>query len=829
MTDEAKNEVKPVEENPVNQPKTDTVKEPSNSERTENTEKELAAQVVDETVTEAEVSNAETVPESTDQEVQKEVEPKDQETEEEKILAESQTETEADKTKEQINIIQEDSEPVAEIISEPADQTKQKEEEPKAQEAANENVLPEPQVENLPDSFTEEESENQAQKNPEPVVEAEDEGKDGESEIQVQEEVDTLPEPQAVIETEKTQDQKNNAETESEELAKPEPEVSDKSTNTDKVSADAGQTETVPMGTDEEVPEEMIDYNQLGKEELVSSLEELLNSTPIGELKGEVEKIKSAFYKKHRAEVEKLKKAYLADGGDPLSFEYPPDPNEEAIKKLLNLYRRLKAEYLEALEKEKQENLKKKLEIIDKIDQLINNQESINKTFQEFKDLQEEWHAIGQIPQSEIRNTWNTYNHHCEKFYDYIKINRELRDLDFKKNLEIKLKLCEKAEELLLEPSVVKAFNALQKLHDQWRETGPVHPEKREELWERFKLTTASINKAHQDHYQKIKEDQVNNLKAKTLLCEKVEEIAENEPGNPKAWDQKTEELIQIQQLWKTIGFATKKENARIFERFRKACDDFFAKKRDYFKEYKDVQNNNLQLKTELVIQAEALADSTEWKETSNQLIELQKKWKEIGPVPRKNSDEIWKRFRAACNKFFDRKSEFFGNLDSIQEENLKKKQEIIQKIKAIDVEEKAEDNLNQLKTLQSAWAEIGHVPFKQKDKIQKEYREAINSKFEKLKIDEVKRNVWMFKQRMENISDQRKKNKQINYEREKTLGRIRQLENDIQVLENNIGFFAKTKNAESLIKDVQKKIETARKNIIIEKQKLDLIHKIDH
>ncbi|SEH05395.1 Uncharacterised protein [Candidatus Venteria ishoeyi] len=518
----------------------------------------------------------------------------------------------------------------------------------------------------------------------------------------------------------------------------------------------------------------------------------------------------------------------MIEGGDPASFVFQPDENEEKLKIQLNEYKKLKAEFNRGIELEKEANLKKKYEIIDEIKELINGQESINKTFNDFRDLQRKWRETGLVPQSEVKNLWENYHHNIEQFYDYVKINRELRDLDLKKNLENKIKLCETAEELMIEPSVVKAFKLLQKLHEQWREIGPVPEENREDVWERFKSATTNINKTHQEYFENLKQEQTNNLNAKLALCEKAEEIANQENNKHKDWENQSDELIEVQKLWKTIGFATKKENNKIFERFRAACDLFFSKKRDFYYEHREAQNNNLQLKTELCMQAEAIKDSTDWKKTSNELIRLQKDWKEIGPVPRKQSDIIWKRFRATCNEFFERKSNYFANIDQEFDGNLKAKEELIERVKNFVQAESVEENINRLKAFQNEWTEIGHVPFKLKDKIQKDFRDAINNQFDKLKIDSEKRSVLVYKQRLEGISQGDRPERLYRVEKDRILETIRHMESDIVLLENNIGFFAKTKNAEALIKDVNSKIEKAKIRIKTEKQKLDLINKFE-
>jgi len=583
---------------------------------------------------------------------------------------------------------------------------------------------------------------------------------------------------------------------------------------------------------DEELAEEdkKIDYSTFSKEELVKLIAEKIESSPIQDIKYDVDNIKSNFYKLHKIELDLAKKKFVADGGDPAEYVYEMDSLEENLKIQLNEYKRLKFEFNKKLELEKEDNLKKKYAIIEAIKNLINGQESINKTYNDFRELQQQWRNTGLVPQTEVRNLWENYHHNVEQFYGYIKINRELRDLDLKKNLETKVKLCEQAEELLMEPSVVKAFKQLQKLHELWREIGPVPNENREDVWERFKSSTTTINKSHQDYFENLKQEQTNNLNAKIAICEKVEELANLTLDKHKDWELKSDELIEVQKLWKTIGFATKKENNKIFERFRVACDMFFNKKRDFYLEHKEVQNNNLQLKTELCIQAEAIKDNNDWKKTSNELIKLQKDWKEIGPVPRKLSDAIWKRFRASCNEFFERKEKYFANIDKEYGDNLKAKQDLINQVKNFVSLENIEANINALKEYQKQWTEIGHVPFKQKDIIQKEFRDSVNAQFDKLKIDSDKRSVLIYKQRIENMSQGggSNSNRQYRVEKDRILDGIRRLESDIVLLENNIGFFAKTKNAESLIKDVNNKIEKSKNKIKLEKQKLNMLNKMD-
>ncbi|MBN1118420.1 MAG: DUF349 domain-containing protein [Bacteroidales bacterium] len=571
-----------------------------------------------------------------------------------------------------------------------------------------------------------------------------------------------------------------------------------------------------------------IDFSKLTKEELVDRLKLYISEFPIEQIKDHVETIRSVFYKKHNEEIADIHKKFIDEGGTEEDFKVEDSPVEIAIKDLINLYRQKRDELSKSQEELKDVNLNAKYEIIEAIKELINSQESLNQTFQDFRNLQDRWREIGPVPQKNVKDLWENYHYHVEAFYDYIKINKELRDLDFKKNLDAKLTLCEKAEELLIEPSVVEAFRKLQVLHDQWREIGPVPADKRNELWERFRDATSKINHRHQEYFVNLKDEQKNNLQEKTALCEKAEEIAAVEIDNAKLWEEKSRDLIELQKVWKTIGFAPKKHNTKIYERFRAACDKFFNQKREFFASNREEQENNLQLKTELCIQAEALQDNTDWKKTTNDLIKLQKRWKAIGPVPMKSSDKIWKRFRAACDTFFNNKSKFFENIDSRYEDNLKHKNELIEQIKNFELSTNIEENLKKLKEFQREWSEIGFVPIKLKDEIQEKYREAINQKFDQLKVDDSKKSVLKFRSRIESIASKPNSEKRLSMERDKCYNRLKQLENDITLWENNIGFFANSKNAESMISDVEQKIESAKQKIEDLNEKINIIDDYD-
>lgn len=575
---------------------------------------------------------------------------------------------------------------------------------------------------------------------------------------------------------------------------------------------------------EEDITVKAVDYSTFSKEGLISTLTLLIEDRPIQEIRNDVENIKINFYKKHKIELEKKRKKFLEEGGELEDFKPEEDPLENQLKELLKKFRNAKATYNRELEKQKQVNLEEKYKIIEEIKDLVNRKESINKTFQEFRELQAKWRTVGVVPQQNLKDLWETYHHHVEKFYDYIKINKELRDLDLKKNLETKIQFCEKAEELLLEPSVVQAFNVLQKYHEQWREIGPVPHEVKTELWERFREVTSKINKKHQGYYENLKAAQRKNLEAKTNLCEKVEELNNTKLATHKEWNEKSNEVVELQKVWRTIGYAPKKSNNKIYQRFRSACDEFFKRKREFYAENKEMQNNNLQLKIELCIQAEGLQDSTEWKKTTEDFINLQKKWKEIGPVSRKMSDKIWKRFRAACDAFFQKKSGHYSHIDKEYEDNLKRKKDLINEIDEFKPGNDTTEIFERLKKYQRKWTEIGFVPFKEKENILQDYRLAINKQFDNLNIDENQKNLLKFRNKLENLQDNQKALAKLKYDREKFINKIKQLENDIVLWENNIGFFTKSKNAESLISEVNEKIENARKAIKLLEEKMKLI-----
>lgn len=589
------------------------------------------------------------------------------------------------------------------------------------------------------------------------------------------------------------------------------------------------ETEEQELAHTNKLVEAEVDFSKLSEIELINALKELLENKDFSEVHTKVDAIKINFYKKQKALVQEQKKIFLADGGYEEEFKAEDNPYEEDLKGLMALYRQKKFQYGKLFEAEKEENLKRKYEIIERIKDLVNRKESINKTFQEFKDLQQSWHEIGIVPQANVKDLWENYHHHVENFYDYIKINQELRDLDLKKNLEEKIVLCEKAEKLLLEPSVIKAFNSLQKLHDSWREIGPTPRDKKEEIWERFKDATTAINKKHQDFFENRKKSQKKNFEAKAALCEKVEELNASEMTSHKEWETKSKDIIELQKYWRTIGFAPKKENTQIYERFRIACDTFFDQKREFYNKHKEIQSNNLQLKIDLCIQAEALKDNNDWKKTTEEFISIQKKWKDVGPVPRKHSDIVWKRFRSACDHFFNQKSKFFSSIDETQVENLRLKEELIVEVANFKPTGKDNADLDVLRGFQRRWTEVGHVPIANKNDVQKRFRDAVNLQFDNMRVEDRDRNLLRFKSKVSDWKDSSRGQNKSYAERDKHVAKLRQLESDLITLKNNIGFFANSKNAEVLIKDVERKIQNNEEQIVYLKDKIKIIDQLDN
>ena len=567
---------------------------------------------------------------------------------------------------------------------------------------------------------------------------------------------------------------------------------------------------------EKEAPEEK--FAGKGKEELVAMFARMLEEQPVQSIRRDVEALKIAFYRIRRSEVEAARRRFLEEGGAEEDFAPAVDGAEVQLKELFKEYRRRRDIFIANLEAEKEANLKVKQQIIEELKELVNSDETLNHTFNKFRELQQRWRDTGPVPQAYIKDLWETYNLHVENFYNFIKINKELRDLDLKKNYEQKVALCEQAEALLLEPSVVEAFHKLQKLHDEWRETGPVANEYKETLWERFKAASSRINKLHQEHFEALKGEQLKNLELKTGLCEATEELAAQPLTTRREWNKASDKLLEIQKTWKTIGFAPKKDNNRIYERFRTACDRFFEAKRQFYAGLKAEMDHNLQLKNEICEAAESLVNSEEWKKTTDELIALQTRWKQIGAVSRRHSEAVWKRFRAACDRFFERKAAHFATVDGEYEENLRKKLALLDEMAAADVRT---GGYEVIRDFQRRWSEIGFVPIKQKDAIQKRYKAAVDELFNVLRGSERDRSMGRFREKLSSMKGAG--DRRLRSERERLYNKVRQLEQEIALLENNIGFFAKSKNAESLIADVRAKIERAREemNATVEKVRM--------
>jgi len=498
---------------------------------------------------------------------------------------------------------------------------------------------------------------------------------------------------------------------------------------------------------------------------------------------------------------------------------------EADLKDLLREYKNLRAELNKVQEAVKEENYYKKLAIIEEIKSLINSEESINMTFQEFNKLQDKWKNIGQVPQTKVKDLWENYHYHVELFYDFVKINRELRDLDLRRNMDEKSKLCLKAEELAAtDNDTLSTFRDLQKLHEAWREIGPVPRDSKQDLWERFKVATTVINKRYQQFFEQERSTQKEQLQKKIELCELAEQYCEFTSDNPREWNDITEKVIVLQEAWKSSGFGPRKENAKVWERFRAANDTFFQNKRNFWNKSKDQLNKNLALKLDICEQAEKLKDTDDWKATTDKLIALQKKWKEVGPVPRKQSELIWKRFRSACDEFFSRKTTHFSGVTGDQDDNYKSKKALIAEIEAFKPTGNANEDIEILKKFQERWAEIGFVPFRKKEELQARYHSLIDSYFDQLKLDDQDMGLFKFKSKIENLASQQRGWSKINMERDRLAQQLKQLENDINTLGNNVGFFGSSKGAQSLIQGVNVQIEKIRVQIDFLKAKLKII-----
>ena len=587
------------------------------------------------------------------------------------------------------------------------------------------------------------------------------------------------------------------------------------------VEAKTDLVQAEPVQEDEIKPT-ISHYATNSKEQLIDSLKVLIEQE-VDKVKDEIEAIKQLFYKKTKAEIEELKKAFTEENGEEAEFTVPKDELEETFKSLLNTFRTKKADLFAKLEKEKETNLIQKQHILEQMKVLVDSNDDVSVHINEFRTLQQKWKSIGQVPQASSTELWKQYNLYQESFWDLIKINNELREYDFKKNLESKNSLCEAAEKLDNEKDVISAFQQLQKLHEEWHELGPVAREIREQIWNRFKEASTVINKKHQSYFDTIRKLEDENYEAKTVLCDKIEAFDYSQLNNYKGWDDATKTVLEWQEEWRSIGFAPRKVNQKVFDRYRKACDAFFAAKAEFYKETKNVLTQNADKKKALCEKAEALKESTEWKETGDKMIQLQKEWKTIGPVAKRLSDELWKRFITACDYFFEQKNKNTSGQRNIEAENLAKKKELIAKITAFEKTDNPAESLTALRSLMAEWSTIGHVPFKEKDKVYKEYREAVDKQFETLNVDASNRRIESFRSNLKDMSA--KGDNKLYREREKLVRAYEHLKSEIATYENNIGFFStNSKKGGGLIKEMERKIEALKDESKLIEQKINMI-----
>lgn len=557
------------------------------------------------------------------------------------------------------------------------------------------------------------------------------------------------------------------------------------------------------------------------KQEVVERLKEIAASDE-APVKNEIDLLKTVFYKLHIAEREARLKEYIDGGGNPETYQVVPDQDEETFKAQMAVIREKRAQIMQQQEAEKQANLEKKLEIIEKIKAMATSPDEAGKSYNEFKELQQQWKDIKNVPADKANELWRNYQLYVEQFYDLLKLNSEAREYDFKKNLEMKTKLCEAAEKLADEEDVISAFHQLQELHQQYREIGPVAKELREEVWARFKAASTVINKRHQQHFEDLRAKEEENLARKTALCEKVEELGKAENKGAADWEKRSKEIIDIQNEWKTIGFAPQKMNVKIFERFRAACDDFFGRKAEYFKALKVTFSENIEKKKALVEKAQALADNTDWKATSDKLIALQKEWKTVGMVPKKLGDQLWQEFLGACNKFFEARNAAGAGQRNEEHANLEKKKDIIEQLKAL-AENAAEATKEKVQALTEEYNKVGHVPYKEKDKLYEAYHEVLDRIYKELNISTKRRRLNDFKANIKNVA--KRGEDALDNERGRLARRFEQLKQEIQTYENNLGFLnASSKKGNSLIDEMNRKVQHLRDDLELVRQKIKAI-----
>ena len=557
------------------------------------------------------------------------------------------------------------------------------------------------------------------------------------------------------------------------------------------------------------------------KKEVLERVREIAHSDEAPQ-KDEVETLKTVFYKLHIAEREARLKEYIDGGGDPEQYQITPDEDEEAFKAEMGIIKEKRQQLFREQEQEKQQNLERKLAIIEKIKSMVTSPEEANQSYKEFKALQEEWKEIKAVPAERANELWRTYQLYVEQFYDLLKLNSEAREYDFRKNLELKTSLCEAAERLADEPDVISAFHQLQKLHQEYRETGPVAKELREEIWTRFKNASTVINKRHQQHFEDLRAREEENLERKTALCEKAEAIAAEENKGSADWERHTKEIMDLQAEWKTIGFAPQKMNVKIFERFRAACDDFFGRKAAYFRGLKDAFKENIEKKRALIERAQALQDSTDWKSTADKLINLQREWKTIGAVPKKIGDQLWEEFLGACNKFFEARNAAGAGQRNEERENLEKKRSIVQQLQEL-AEQAGDDLQERVQKLVEEYQAVGHVPFRDKDKLYKEYHDVLDRLYKELNISVARRRLSKFKDNLRQVAERGEN--ALDNERARLMRHYEQLKQEVQTYENNLGFLnASSKKGNSLIDEMNRKVEKLKDEVKLVREKIKAI-----
>ena len=591
----------------------------------------------------------------------------------------------------------------------------------------------------------------------------------------------------------------------------------------EKKAAEVSEPATTETPAEEIVSEKPVEpVQKLTKEEILAKLKEVVADVE-NVAKPEIDGLKQSFYKLHNAEQDAARKLFIENGGAAENFVPQTDCVEEEFKNIMSVIKEKRSALTAELEKQKEMNLQVKLSIIEELKELVESPDDANKSYTEFKKLQQQWNEVKLVPQAKVNELWKNYQLYVEKFYDLLKLNNEFREYDFKKNLEIKTHLCEAAEKLADEADVVSAFHQLQKLHQEFRDTGPVAKELRDEIWARFKAASTTVNRRHQQHFEALKEVEQHNLDQKTVICEIIEAIDYKELTNFASWESKTQEVIALQNKWKTIGFAPQKMNVKIFERFRKACDEFFRKKGEFFKSLKEGMNENLEKKRALCEKAEALKDSTDWKATADELTKLQKEWKTIGPVAKKYSDAVWKRFISACDYFFEQKNKATSSQRSVEQENLEKKKTIIEKLNAIDDQMDTEEATQLVRDLMKEWNGVGHVPFKEKDRIYKQYHSQIDKLFERFNISASNKKLSNFKSTISSI--QEGSPQALYREREKLVRAFDNMKNELQTYENNLGFLTtSSKKGNSLLTEINRKVEKLKADIELVKEKIKVV-----